>query len=185
MRCPRQTEARPREGDASPSHPLLEQAELPVREANVTLGSGRRYCIEAGEGSADRLVVRGSDGDVVLAILITDEGPVLRFRSAALELSATEELRLEASRVHVHSTGDLHIDAAGSLLQEAGRDHHLRVGGDHRVEARALEMQASTGHVEVRAMHRIALDGEHIGLNDDPVPRPFSWSSLSEPESSE
>ena len=27
-------------------------------------------------------------------------------------------------------------------------------------------------------MGRIALDGEHIGLNDDPLPRPFAWSAL-------
>jgi len=31
--------------------------------------------------------------------------------------------------------------------------------------------------VGVRAMGRIALDGEHIGLNDDPLPQPFAWSA--------
>jgi hypothetical protein len=32
--------------------------------------------------------------------------------------------------------------------------------------------------VGVRAMGRIALDGEHIGLNDDPAPQPFGWSEI-------
>jgi hypothetical protein len=32
----------------------------------------------------------------------------------------------------------------------------------------------------VRALGRIALDGEHVGLNDDPLPRPFAWSAIAE-----
>jgi hypothetical protein len=29
-------------------------------------------------------------------------------------------------------------------------------------------------------MKKIALDGEHIGLNDDPLPQPFPWSALAD-----
>jgi hypothetical protein len=48
------------------------------------------------------------------------------------------------------------------------------------LEAAAIEQQASEGGVAVRAAGRIALDGEHIGLNDDPSPEPFRWSDASE-----
>jgi hypothetical protein len=57
-------------------------------------------------------------------------------------------------------------------------DHHVRVGGDERVEAANVQLQANAGAVAVRALGRIALDGEHIGLNDDPLPQPFAWSAI-------
>jgi hypothetical protein len=46
------------------------------------------------------------------------------------------------------------------------------------VEAAKVEIQANLGGVAVRAMQKIALDGEHIGLNDDPAPQPFPWSAI-------
>ena len=48
------------------------------------------------------------------------------------------------------------------------------------MEAANVEIQANTGAVGVRAMGRIALDGEHIGLNDDPAPQPFAWSGIAD-----
>jgi hypothetical protein len=66
---------------------------------------------------------------------------------------------------------------AGTLRERVAGDHHVRVGGDEQVEAANVQIQASTGAVGVRAMGRIALDGEHIGLNDDPRPLPFAWSA--------
>jgi hypothetical protein len=57
-------------------------------------------------------------------------------------------------------------------------DHHVRVGGDERVEAANVQLQANAGAVGVRALGRIALDGEHVGLNDDQLPRPFAWSAI-------
>jgi hypothetical protein len=41
-----------------------------------------------------------------------------------------------------------------------------------------VELQANQGGVSVRAMEKIALDGERIGLNDDPAPQPFPWSAI-------
>jgi hypothetical protein len=52
------------------------------------------------------------------------------------------------------------------------------VAGDERVEAMNVELQANQGGVSVRAMEKIALDGERIGLNDDPAPQPFPWSAI-------
>jgi hypothetical protein len=85
---------------------------------------------------------------------------------------AARSLRLAA--------GDVSIDA-GALRERVAGDHHVRAGGDERVEAANVQLQASTGAVGVRAMGRIALDGEHIGLNDDPLPQPFACSAPFEP----
>ena len=168
-----ETTAEPTDTTAS----LLDRIECPVPAAAVVLTSGRRYELEAG-GDADRLVVRSRGGEVVLRIQVTDAGPVLSFTGASIDLEATRRLRLTAQEVSVEATGDVSLSAGGSLRETVAGDHHTKVAGDERIEAANVELQASTGAVGVRAQGRIALDGEHIGLNDDPSPKPFGWSAI-------
>jgi uncharacterized protein (DUF2345 family) len=156
---------------------LLDLIEPPVQATQVTLASGRRYELEAGT-DADRLVVRSQRGDIVLRVEVTDAGPVLWFSGASVNLQATRRLRLAAEEVSVEASGNVSLSAGGSLRETVAGDHHARISGDQRVEARNVELQASAGAVGIRAMKKIALDGEHIGLNDDPEPKPFEWSEI-------
>jgi hypothetical protein len=153
--------------EASASTSLLDQVEPAVDAASVLLSSGRRVDLEAGP-DVDRLVVRARGGEIVLRIAVGDEGPVLSFSSATLDLEATKSLRLAAQ--------DIHVEAKGDLRETVGGTHHTRVAGDERLEATRVEVQANEGNVWVRAREHIALDAEHIGLNDDPLPAPFVWS---------
>jgi hypothetical protein len=157
----------------------LDGVEAPVPSATLVLTSGRRYDVEAGAES-DRLVIRSRSGEVVLRIEVTDAGPVLSFSGASLELSATQRLHLAAKEVSVEAAGDVSLTAGGSLRETVGGDHQTKVAGDERVEAANVQLQANEGAVGVRALGRIALDGEHIGLNDDPLPAPFPWSAIAE-----
>ena len=159
--------------------PALDDVEAPLESSQITLTSGRRYELEAG-GEKDRLTICGRGGAVILRIEVTDEGPILSFSSAAVELTATRRLHLCADEIEVEARRDLTVAVGGALTEKVGGDHHLLVGGDERVEAAAIELQANTRSVSVRAMGRIALDGEHIGLNDDPAPQPFPWSEIAD-----
>jgi len=169
--------------EARPASPLLddilEDVDTPVGAAAVTLASGRRYELAAG-GDADRVTIRSRGGEIVLRIEVTDAGPVLSFSGASVELSATRRLRLAAEEVSIEASKDLSLAAGGSLRERVAGDHHTKVAGDERVEAASVQIQASTGGVGVRAMEAIRLDGEHIGLNDDPAPQPFGWSAIAD-----
>lgn len=158
-----------REGDT------LSAVDMPARSAEVVLASGRRYELEAG-AEADRLTVRGRGGQVVLRIQITDRGPVLSFSSAEIELSAARELRLTAERVSIAAKGSIEVESGGALTERVG-SHHTQVAGEERLEAASVEMQANEGHLRARARRSIALDADHIGLNDEPLPGPFDWSA--------
>lgn len=178
---PSEPEARPTTAGAL----ALEDVEAPASSETVTLTSGRRYELDAGR-DADRVTIRARSGEVVLRIEVTDAGPVLSFSGATVELSAARRLHLAAPQVAIEAGEDLSLASGGALHERIAGDHHTRVGGDERVEAANVEVQANTGGVGVRAMGRIALDGEHIGLNDNPLPQPFGWSEIaggpSEPE---
>jgi hypothetical protein len=167
--------------EQEPAEALLDLIEVPVPAAAVMLTSGRRYDLEAG-ADADHLVIRSRGGDVVLRVEVTDAGPVLSFSGATIDLEATRRLRMAAGEILIEASGDVALSTKGSLREHVEGDHHIRVAGDERVEAASVQIQANTGAVGVRAMECIALDGEHIGLNDAPVPQPFPWSEAAERE---
>lgn len=119
---------------------------------------------------------------MVLRIEVTDAGPVLSFSGASIDLVATRGLRIEAEDLSLHAKRNMVVETGDSLHERIHGDHHTQVDGDERLEAAAVEVQANARAVAVRAMKAISLDGERIGLNDDPLPQPFPWSKLTEDE---
>jgi hypothetical protein len=156
---------------------LALDVDLGVERESVTLSSGRRYELQAGD-AVDRLVVRSRSGRVLLRVDVGERGPLLSFESAEVELRARNRLRLSAPELALEATNKLTVHCGGDVDERIGGDHHTRVQGNERLEAAALQLQANDDAVQVRAMNKIALDGEHIGLNDDPCPTPFDWSAI-------
>lgn len=158
---------------------LLERVDAPLETAQVTLTSGRSYELRA-DGARDQVTIRSSEGNIVLRIEVTDAGPVLSFTGATIDLVATRGMRIEAEDLALQAKRNMIVETGGSLHERIHGDHHTRVDGHERLEAAAVEVQANEKAVAVRAMEKITLDGERIGLNDDPLPQPFAWSKLTE-----
>ncbi len=174
---PRAAQPQAAERHARRCDSLLDAVELGTQAERVTLRSGRRYELEAGS-EADRITVRSASGSVLLRVTVGDDGPLLCFESAAIELSAHDRLTLSAPELTL-TAEDLKVQA-GSCEQQIEGNRHTHVRGEDRLEAGAVAVQASERGVALRAMEHIALDGEHIGLNDDPCPAPFEWSEIAE-----
>lgn len=167
----------PEAGQAADS---LAGVDLPAMSAAVQLASGRHVAMES-RPEGDRLTVRARGGQVVLRVTLTDEGPVLAFEAAELELTGTRALRMDAESIEV-STGSLRTYVGGDVETRITGARHTRIDGAEHLEAASLQTQANTGALDLRAAGRIALDGEHIGLNDDPCPTPFPWTAIAEEE---
>jgi hypothetical protein len=157
--------------------PILDQVDAPVPSASIALTSGRRYELAA-EPEGDRLTVVGRKGEVLLRVTMTDRGPVLSFESAEIEIAAARKLALSADEIAVEARRSMSTTVGGDVREMVSGTRHTAIAGEDRLEAAAVQVQASERGVDVRAMGRIALDGEHIGLNDDPCPRPFDWSAI-------
>lgn len=159
--------------------PILDQVETLVPSASVALTSGRRYELSA-EPEGDRLTVVGRRGEVLLRVTMTDRGPLLSFESAEIEIAAARRLALSADEIAVEARKGMSTTVGGDARETVAGTRHAAIRGEDRVEAAAVQVQASERSVQVRAMGKIALDGEHIGLNDDPCPRPFEWSAIAD-----
>lgn len=161
---------------------VLDGILVPVDRAMVPLSSGRVVELEAGERS-DRVVIRARGGEIVLRIDVSDAGPVLSFAAAELELVASGRIAIRGGSVEIAAEEELALKAGGDRTDTVGGTRHARIGGEDRLEASEIAMQASDGALRAKACDGIHLDGERIGLNDDPLPTPFPWSRIATEES--
>ena len=99
------------------------------------------------EGNAVRIV--GPGGDLLLTVLLTPSGPVLRFEGARLSLETSGDLALNARHVSIHGREGVRISSEG----------------DFESRARIQDITATLGNVNLRANDDVKLDGERILLN--------------------
>lgn len=109
------------------------------------------------EANVDTLELFGRGGKLVLAIEVTESGPVLRFEGAGLTLKAAGELVLDAKKLTLH--------AEESLALSSGGDLELRAAGDIHSVAREQTITAELGDVRVEANDDVRLDGERVLVN--------------------
>jgi hypothetical protein len=163
---------------------VLDHVELPVSHAELVLTSGRSVELSAA-AEEDRITVRNPDGKIVLRIGLCDAGAVLELCGPELELRAPERLTLAAKDIVLRAERNLELSVGRDLREIVAGVRHVEVQGPDRLEAAAVELQANEGSVCLRAMEAVKLDGEHIGLNDDPCPRPFAWSRIAAAETAD
>jgi hypothetical protein len=116
------TEAPRADGDRAPpaGAEIAEPPALAPAGAVLPLPSGRR--IEAISGAdGDLIRVRARSGECVLTVRVTDEGPVLRFSGAAIELAAGA-IDLSCERLRVRSAGEIAMEAGAGVAIRANDD---------------------------------------------------------------
>jgi hypothetical protein len=158
------------EHGVEPERPRETEAQI------VTFRSGYHAEIRRGR-SEESLTLRTRDGQLMLAIEMTDRGPLLRLSGGALQISAASTLSLEASHLEL-SAESATVDVRGDLVERVGGDASREVAGGASLLARDIALQATRGGVAVKANDDVDLDGERVRLNCDPAPMPLSWDEF-------
>lgn len=131
----------------------------------LSLASGR--VVEAREepGGRDRLTIKNPSGEVELEIRMTERGPLLRFRSADLELEATRDVKVRCNDFEVHAEGSITQEAKKDLRQRIHGHADVKVRGRMTLAAREARLQGKRGNVQIEANDDVELLGERIKLN--------------------
>ena len=147
---------------------LLEPRRNPApvpRPVEQPSGSGRTIeCRPAGNG-ADALTIRDPLGKVELEVLLTRSGPVLRFRSADLQIQSSGKVEIACADFHVSASGSIVQTAGGDLLQEISGDATLKTQGRLATQAHTTEIRSTRGDVRIQANDDVRLNGERVKLN--------------------
>lgn len=171
---PKDAEAAGRgEAPLASSASLAVAAKAPLSPpAVISLGSGRKLETET-DGDVDVIRVRARGGECVLTVRVTDEGPVLSFAGAALEI-ATRSIDIACETLRVRSTAGADIEIGGDVKERVAGSVSQEIQGALMTQARSVAM-ASEGGVDVRANDDVSLKGERVLLNSDDPPLPLTW----------
>ena len=154
------TDEAPASGEA---RDLLEMVATPP--AHLALPSGRVVEARAEGPGLERVTIRGAGGEVELEVRLTPEGPLLRFRSASVELEAARDVRVECDKFHVRARTGIVEETRGNLVQRVGGDQSVKVKGKQVTEASDVRLEARDGTVSIEANDDVEVAGERVRLN--------------------
>jgi len=107
------------------------------KQRNLQLDSGRQVQVHSDEkGELLEIVERG--GEVVMAVRLTDEGPIVSVQGARLELKSTESIALEARKVTIKAEEQAVVKSEGSLDIGSSKKMGIKSGDDIRVVGKMI-----------------------------------------------
>jgi len=125
--------------------------------------SGRAIQVSQ-EGEREAIRVTSPEGETELHVEFTADGPVLRFRTAALDLQA-DAVRMQCRTFELQASEQIVERSGGRVDRSAVGDVKETIGGDLLTEARIVDVRARRGDVRLRANDDVRLNGERVKLN--------------------
>ncbi len=116
--------------------------------AEVQLPSGRSLSCESA-GGEERVIIRGVQGEIELEVVLTANGPLLRFRAAEVEIESQGRFGIQCGEFELRSSGSAVLALDGNLIAAAD----------------GMDLEATRGDVRVRANDDVRLNGERVKLN--------------------
>lgn len=126
------------------------------RSQTVELVASQKLVIERHE-ACNVLTIVGAGGSAALSIRITERGAELELGGSDLAVRTRGELSVDARKVSLHGREGVVVTSGGNMV--------VRAEGAMRSTARAHEISAELGDVEIRANDDVKLDGERIRMN--------------------
>ena len=131
----------------------------------VPLESGRRLELRSAQDGAEQLTIHGTDGEVELRVTLTDDGPLLHFRSAGISLAASGRVSVECNEFLVRANKRIVQQTRGDFEQAAAGDMKLFTRKALTTSARSTSISSRRGDVKLKASDDVRLNGERVRLN--------------------
>jgi len=114
------------------------EAEQSTRKS-LQLDSGRQVLVHSNEKEEIlEIVERG--GEMVMAVRLTDKGPIVSVQGARLEIKSTETIALEAKKIRIKAQEEASIESAGKLKIESSKNMDVNSEDDIRVVGKMIHL---------------------------------------------
>ncbi len=104
---------------------------------SVRLDSGHQVLVHS-ENNEERIEITEPEGDVVVTVRMTDQGPVVSVSGAHLELKSTETISLEARKIKLKAEEEAVVESNGSLNLDASDKMDVHSDDDIRVNGKMI-----------------------------------------------
>ena len=106
---------------------------------SLQLDSGRQVLVHSNEKEEIlEIVERG--GEMVMAVRLTDEGPIVSVQAAQLELKSTGTISLDAKKVKIKAQVEASIESDGTLKIESSKKIDINSEDDIRVVGKMIHL---------------------------------------------
>jgi hypothetical protein len=105
----------------------------------VQLVSGRQVVIHSNEHE-EHLEIVEAEGEVILKVRLTDDGPVISVKGAHLELKSSETLTLESKRVRIRAEEVAELESKGDLEINSSKGMSIHSYDEIRVVGKMIHL---------------------------------------------
>ena len=108
-----------------------------VQKKRVQLDSGRQVLVRS-ENNEELIEITEPEGEVIVKVRMTDEGPVVSVTGAHLELKSTETISLKAKKIKLQAEEEAVVESKGSLSLDASKKMDVHSDDDIRVNGKMI-----------------------------------------------
>lgn len=149
-------------GAGDEASPTSRPMRLGSKASPLRLAASRS--LELSEGNSS-FVVRAPDGNVELKVRITDEGPVLCFSAAAIEIENTTSLKIDVDELELRAKKQLHIQSYGDFSQTVAGNSVSHCEGRQEMHAGSLAVTSHRGAMCLDSTEDLSIQGERVLIN--------------------
>ena len=108
-------------------------------QKSLQLDSGRQVLVHANE-KEEILEIVEPGGEMVMAVRLTEKGPIVSVQAAQLELKSTETIALEAKKVRIKAQEAASIESEGTLKIESSKNMDVNSEDEIRVVGKMIHL---------------------------------------------
>lgn len=129
---------------------------------SISLPGGRTIAL-----TDDKRALRIADqhGAIELVIELSETGPIVRARAAALHVETSGALSLACERFELRAREGIRMSSDGDLTASVAGDLDCRASRHAHWEGQSVRVRASRGEAQIEATDDVRIDGERILLN--------------------
>ena len=110
-----------------------------VEKIRMQLDSGRQILIHSSE-KEELIEIAESDGEIIMKVRMTDDGPVISVSGAHLELKSTETIALEAKKIKIKAEEKVVVESNGGLEIDSSKKMAIHSNDDICIAGKIIHL---------------------------------------------
>ena len=110
-----------------------------VEKIRMQLDSGRQILVHSSE-KEELIEIAAPEGEIIMKVRMTDDGPVISVRGAHLELKSTETIALEAKKIKIKAKEKVVVESNGGLEIDSSKKMAIHSNDDICVAGKIIHL---------------------------------------------
>ena len=110
-----------------------------VEKIRMQLDSGRQILVHSSE-KEELIEIAAPEGEIIMKVRMTDDGPVISVSGAHLELKSTETIALKAKQIKIQAEEDAVVKSKGSIEIDSSKKLAIHSNDDICVAGKIIHL---------------------------------------------